>query len=242
MNLTAAVDERNGVTLVELEVENPTRTPRRVRIRNELSGTLLPPRRHGCVVDGFDEDGVTIAIAAGARRAVGYACRAGAESPPATLVGSEPCESEELEERSADDIVAALGDPRPPRDAVTPEIRPPESRTTVDNRKRAGGEQTEAASDDTNPSETPRSAEDGVPRGPKTGERRAPDTTDLRSPECGNQTEAQPSSPQCRNAPPAVDAWLTRAADRIESGDPVDAASLRTVARRADRLAGRAGR
>lgn len=242
MNLSAATDERNGVTLVELEVENPTRTTRRVRIRNELSSPVLPPRRHGSIVDGFDEEGITITIAAGARRAVGYACRAGAESPPATLVGSEPCDSTELDERSADDVLVALGDPRPPRDAITPEIRSPASGKSENKEHGRTGGTSDGQEDDAglsrNVSEQ-RASTSQRPGSAEAAPRQSVDRTELGE---GSGSDRRPSSNPCGNVPPAVDAWLSRASERIQSGDPVNAASLRAAADRADNLARRAGR
>lgn len=242
MNLTAAVEERNGVALVELEVENSTRTTRRVRIQNELSGVLLPPRRHGSVVEGFDEEGVTVTIAAGGHRAIGYACRAEAESPPATLVGSEPCDPGEVDERSADDILVALGDPRPPRDAVTPEIRSPGPRTEETNANGRSAGTTDLPTNDSavrNGSFVPQDEAD--PRS-NAQEADSSDSGSSLSPADGAQTEPKVASTHSRAAPPALDAWLNRAAERLESGEPVDAARLRTVAERADSLAHRAGR
>jgi hypothetical protein len=242
MNLTTATDERDGVTLVELEVQNPTRTTRRVRIENELRGAVLPPRRHGSIVEGFDEDGVTLTIGAGAHRAVGYACRADAESPPATLVGSEPCDSTELDDRSTDDVLAALGDPRPPRDAVTPEIRQPESGTPTSGEQGQGepsrGTHTvEAAVSGS--AQSPRETAARTPSPTETSDEHSTESEDLATDPEG---DGQPSSTHCPNVPPALDAWLARAAERIERGDPVDAASLRAVADRADSLARRTGR
>jgi len=113
MELTYATDEHAGVTLVEFELHNPTRTPREVTVRCELDGPVWPPRRGGYPEEGWDQTGFVGPIGAGDRRALGFACPAPATDPPVSVVTTDPIE-EATPERTPADLVRTLGDPRPP--------------------------------------------------------------------------------------------------------------------------------
>ncbi|MFB6103655.1 MAG: hypothetical protein ABEJ57_01030 [Halobacteriaceae archaeon] len=119
MELSYSTDEHQGVTLVEFELYNPTRTPREVTVASELDGPVLPPRRGGYPVEGWDDTGFVGPIHAGARRAFGFACPAPAVDPPVTVVAADPVDDVRTD-RSAADLVRTLGDPRPPAAAVDP--------------------------------------------------------------------------------------------------------------------------
>jgi hypothetical protein len=64
---------RNGVTFVYVIVENASGERRRVRLGVECEGALWPPRRRGLPEAGWDAEGVTVTVAAGSSRGVGFA-------------------------------------------------------------------------------------------------------------------------------------------------------------------------
>jgi hypothetical protein len=143
VTLDWCVESREGVSLVELTVENPTDCARRVRVGNRLDGVVWPPRREGVPVAGWDDGGFEGVLAPGERRAFGYASPAQPAEPPVELVWTERAGESERSgaeafvdgatgdhcDLSSDDatpegVVRSLGDPRPPADAVprpTPE-------------------------------------------------------------------------------------------------------------------------
>ncbi|PSQ00896.1 hypothetical protein BRC94_04960 [Halobacteriales archaeon QS_5_70_17] len=100
--------------------------PRRVRVTNELDGPVWPPRRRGAPAAGWDETGFEGRVEK--RRALGYATPAAPGEPPVDVEWLGP--ADDAPERgtdradvpsvdpTADGVVRALGDPRPPRDAV----------------------------------------------------------------------------------------------------------------------------
>lgn len=101
----------DGVTLVELTV-TAERTAR-VRIESNLR-PVWPPRRQGRPAAGWDGPAFEQRIAEDDRLVVGYASPAEMVEPPAELTTRPP------EEREVDpeDVIRALGDGTPPRDAV----------------------------------------------------------------------------------------------------------------------------
>lgn len=108
---TARTDE---VTLVTAWLQNERATDRRVRLRNRLDGPVLPPRRNGEPEPGWDRDGVTIVVPGGERIALGYACPAEPESPPATVEWVD-ADDESGRESPVAEAMRRLGDARPPR-------------------------------------------------------------------------------------------------------------------------------
>lgn len=117
------VEARAGVSLVELLVANPTGVVRRVRIANRLDGPTWPPRREGVPEAGWDDGGFEGLVPAGGRRALGYASPASPVEPPAEVVWTERAGDADLEPDGSVDatpvgVVRALGDARPPADAV----------------------------------------------------------------------------------------------------------------------------
>jgi hypothetical protein len=110
------IDGRDDVTLVTVDLRNPSPVDRRVRVTNRLDGPVLPPRRAGVPAAGWDESGFAGVVPAGGRRALGYACPASPRRPPVSVI-DEGRSSDEPTDAVAD-AVRALGDPRPPGDAV----------------------------------------------------------------------------------------------------------------------------
>jgi hypothetical protein len=62
------------VTLVRAELRSAVAVDLRVRVRNELDGPVLPPRRAGVPEAGWDADGFSGVVPADGRLGVGYAC------------------------------------------------------------------------------------------------------------------------------------------------------------------------
>jgi hypothetical protein len=234
MDLSCSVDECNGVTLVHLDVGNPTRVARRVRIESRHEGSILPPRHHGTPVTGWDEDGVTVTLRAGERRGLGFATRTSPETPAAEIVGSEPTGPESDSTRSAGDVLAALGDPRPPRD------------TGEEGVPRSGG-QDGAVRNTTSPTDgehcvppSDRSAAEEVPvvTAPVRTPVALPDEEN-REPEGSSQAGDEDS---VADVPPAIAAWLDRVDTRRAAGNAIDVAVLNAISQRAAIIARRADR
>lgn len=119
----------NRVTFVELLASNPTTQARRVRIANRLDGPVWPPRRDGVPESGWDDGGFEGIIPAEETVPLGYTCPAEPTTEPAELLWTERAAATADEPNSGErfatgrpteaaDVVRALGDPRPPRDAV----------------------------------------------------------------------------------------------------------------------------
>ncbi|MFB6136159.1 MAG: hypothetical protein ABEJ04_05330 [Halobacteriaceae archaeon] len=123
MRLDWQAERRGGVALVECVLENGGETHRRARLENRLDGPVWPPRRRGRPVRGWDEDGFEDVLAPGEVRPVGYACPAAVVDPPVELTADEEASVEEGADATPAAVTAALGDPRPPRDAVESEVR-----------------------------------------------------------------------------------------------------------------------
>jgi hypothetical protein len=138
VSLSCTATREDGVTLVTGHVRNPGR-PRRVRLANDLDGPVWPPRTSGVPVAGWEDDTFECIVDAGEVRPVGYATPAPPADEPMTVVASEPADADSIPETAASSrdtspvpevenspagVVRALGSPRPPRDAVpTPDIQ-----------------------------------------------------------------------------------------------------------------------
>jgi len=92
MKLDWATDIANDITLVSVRLRNERAVPRRVRLRNRLDGTVLPPRCQKEPECGWDREGVTRVIPAGERLALGYASPAPPRDPPVELAEVGPPE------------------------------------------------------------------------------------------------------------------------------------------------------
>lgn len=119
MHIDWSIDEVDAVAFVTFEVRNPHPVDRRVRLRNELAGPVLPPRRHGVPEAGWDRDGYEGVVPADGRAVGGYACPAPAKEPPVTLVDAERADGEPRP-ATPEAAVRRLGPGTPPRDAVPP--------------------------------------------------------------------------------------------------------------------------
>ncbi|MCO8268508.1 hypothetical protein NKF06_18445 [Haloferax sp. AB510] len=126
-DIDVTVDD--GVALVSVRVHNDAPVDRRVRLRNRLDGSVLPPRRAGVPEAGWDDDGFEGVVSAGSTVALGYAV---SPSPTAGSPGVRDLPDRAVDvsalgradgaERTTgstpDDAVRTLGSARPPADAV----------------------------------------------------------------------------------------------------------------------------
>ncbi|MFC6974967.1 hypothetical protein ACFQL1_10210 [Halomicroarcula sp. GCM10025709] len=107
-----------GVTLVTAGV-TVAEEPTHVTVTNCLDGAVRPPRREGCPVPGWTDDGFAGVVDPG-HHALGYAVEAPPADPPARLGAATPApDAQPVGERTTPGaIVCDLGDPSPPADAV----------------------------------------------------------------------------------------------------------------------------
>jgi hypothetical protein len=110
------LDGYDDVTLVTVDLRNPSSVDRRVRVSNRLDGPVLPPKRAGVPDSGWNEEGFGGVVPAEGRRTLGYACPAPARRPPVSVVDEGRADSEDVDATAA--AVRELGDPRPPGDAI----------------------------------------------------------------------------------------------------------------------------
>jgi hypothetical protein len=101
-----------GVTLVQLVVTGER--SQRIRIESNLT-PVWPPRRQGRPAAGWNDSTFEGHLEDDNRLAVGYASPAEPVEPPAELMSVPPNEDDEIDPR---DVIRALGDGTPPRDAV----------------------------------------------------------------------------------------------------------------------------
>jgi len=183
VDLDWRVDAHSDVSLVELTVRNPARTARRVRVANRLDGELWPPRREGVPEAGWDDGGFEGVVAAGGRRALGYASPAAPATPPAEIVWSERAGASEPgdpadpsdPEATPDGVVRALGAARPPADAVPRPTEPDPIPDPVESWLAALGERAAA---------------------PTAGEREALEAVARRAATLADRSSDEPSSPE----------------------------------------------
>ncbi|WP_323674379.1 hypothetical protein [Halorubellus sp. PRR65] len=119
---------RDGVTFATVVVENRSSERRRVRLAVDCEGALWPPRRRGVPAAGWDADGVTLTVAAGGVRGVGFATPAStvdvecvATERRGGVDATDPlrADSGERDGADVDGVVRALGSFAPPL-AATP--------------------------------------------------------------------------------------------------------------------------
>lgn len=117
-HLECTQESLDGVTLVECRLESEA--PERVTLEATHEGPIWPPRRQGVPEAGWDEDGWTGVVSPEGPLALGYATPAEPAPPAMELAASEPA-PDEAETPGPRAVLRALGDPRPPRDAVEPD-------------------------------------------------------------------------------------------------------------------------
>lgn len=118
VSLDCAHETADGVTLVEVRLESDGRE--RVTLEPTHDGPIWPPRRQGVPEQGWGQDGWTGVVSAGESVALGYATPAEPADPPVRIADREPA-PDENDAPGPRAVLRALGDPRPPRDAVEPD-------------------------------------------------------------------------------------------------------------------------
>jgi len=137
VSLTCETTREDGVTLVTAQVTNSGRR-RRVRLEHDADGAVWPPRTEGVPAAGWEGTTFECVLAAGERRALGYATPAAVEEP-LTVAATEPVDAEPAASTiptagvpavadSRAGVIRALGAPVPPRDAV-PDPAPTDTAT-----------------------------------------------------------------------------------------------------------------
>ncbi|NHN41786.1 hypothetical protein G9C85_09100 [Halorubellus sp. JP-L1] len=135
VNATQCSTRRGGVTFVHVVVENESTERRRVRLDVDCDGAVWPPRRRGVPEAGWDADGVTVTVAGGRTRGLGFATPAATASVALVdvegrggIAESDPLvESAGTDSVDVDGVVRALGSFAPPL-AATPREKGDESR------------------------------------------------------------------------------------------------------------------
>lgn len=120
MELETWIRRVDGVTFVGATCRSDAEEPTRVRIVSRVE-PVWPPRRHGVPLAGWNDGGYEGVVDAGEAVALGFATPATVDGEPVAVAWTEPAAEVDV----AGDPVRALGDPRPPRDAVpSPQVLP----------------------------------------------------------------------------------------------------------------------
>lgn len=127
VSLDCAHETVDGVTLVEVRLESDGRE--RVTLEPTHDGPIWPPRRQGVPEQGWHEDGWTGVVSGDEPVALGYATPAEPADPPVRIADRGPA-PDEHDAPGPRAVLRALGDPRPPRDAVEPDGGRPTTDTT----------------------------------------------------------------------------------------------------------------
>lgn len=218
MDLTWSVDRDAGVSLVRCRVHNDGAVRRRVRIESRFDGPVLPPRQAGVPEAGWDSAGVTLDLAAGERRALGFAVVAPPVEPPVELTETttiDGCDDDESPHRdeTAAAVLRELADHRPPRAAVESgvdaDVEQTERTGTV-----AGTGRVDHTGADADAGRTNRTAA-------RAGDR---------------QRESTPSQPS--SSSDSVDTWLDAVEKRVERAERLTDADLATATAAVDSAGG----
>lgn len=89
----------------------------RVTVESRLA-PVWPPRRDGVPIAGWSGERFETAVPAGERVAVGFATPAEPVGPPVEIVDRDRGAVSSADDATPSDVLRALGDPSPPRDAV----------------------------------------------------------------------------------------------------------------------------
>jgi hypothetical protein len=119
VTIDCTADAHNGVTLVTARLRD-INVPTQIRVESRLDGPVWPPRREGLPEPGWTDTGFDGVVGPGTE-VLGYATPASPSDPPAELVDWEPVPDAEPREELTEDtdsVVRHLGDPSPPADAV----------------------------------------------------------------------------------------------------------------------------
>lgn len=239
VTIDCTADANDGVTLVTVRLADID-VPTRVRVESRLDGPVWPPRREGLPESGWHDDGFAGVVNGTA--VLGYASPASPADPPVELTEAEPVpEAEGREELTTDpeSVVRQLGDPAPPADAVPAAAA--EERTGTASAHSDTEATTEAATAESSAS-TDSPGDDGVERDGPDGE--TPDLPPAVGPwlaEMARRTDRAERLADAETVPAATaairDAGGLEGVRDLAAAD--DAEQLRTLARRARRLADR---
>lgn len=216
------------VTLVRVELRNPTAVDRRVRVTNRLGGPVLPPRREGVPERGWTERGYDGTVDAGGRLALGYATPAAVERPPVAVVddgradGSGRSESTPEPGTRPEAVVRQLGSPRPPADAL-PDPSSPEGGDVREPDEGAAGRLRETAVETSSlPTGSAGSADVESAEGSvRESLRSDPTPTDADAP-----STAGSDSSDSDGTPESVQRWFAGVERRVERGERLTDASV----------------
>lgn len=199
MHLEWTLDRTDDVTLVRLTLHNDAGLARRVRLRNRLDGPVLPPRRQGTPETGWDRNGVSVVVPAGDSVALGYACPADPDEPPATIesVTGVDGDTESRPDADVDHAIRTLGDHRPPRAVL---------------------------GDDTSPSPAPEQ-ESGTESNLDPNLDPTP-TPELPPPTASAPGESRGASSPDSAVPPEVASWLAAVRERVETVESLEGSSV----------------
>jgi len=219
--LDADATRLDGVALVTCRLHNRTTTARAVRLRDELAGETLPPRRDGVPERGWDGDTYTTVLPPETTHAVGYASPTDGplpDSPAALVAVGDPGTLADTDDRVGH-ARRELADWAPPEDVVG-------QRAVAD----GGTPDGETTRDD-------ETTGDGTARGEETTARGScrPSTTRRAGGDTVAPVPAQCSDSPARGSfadgtlPTVVTAYLDAAAERIDraaaTADGVQAAT-----------------
>lgn len=120
VSIVTRTTRERGVTFAHVVLENERAQRRRVRLAVLVEDAIWPPRRRALPEPGWDADGVTVTIAGGSRRGIGFATPARVDGSCVELVADDPHAAEKQnggnDPRVADDDVdnetSRLDDPR----------------------------------------------------------------------------------------------------------------------------------
>ncbi|WP_096390487.1 DUF7857 domain-containing protein [Halopenitus persicus] len=133
MDLSWNVERRGGLAVVTCVLCNDAPAEKRVRLRNDLEGPVVPPRRRGVPESGWDRDGYTCRVNGNSTVGFGYVCPAltSVDRRPMTIESVEDVDDEddgtaaggtETDDAATESAVASairtLDDHRPPRGSV----------------------------------------------------------------------------------------------------------------------------
>lgn len=231
------VREAGGVAFVEAVLT--AAAPRRVRLTARVEGPVWPPRRNGVPEREWSDGELTATVAPDRPLAVGFATPAAGDDPPVEVVDERPADPDDdgiVATATPDGVVRALGDGRPPRDAVPA----PTVESARDNADSSTDSATDAQDCDERAPDPPTDPGDGDETPPNEGDSVAPpdpvtawlDAIDRRL----GAVEGRPGSAGDHSpSSVAADTAAAAAGDELAALAP----ALGTVAERADALAGR---
>jgi len=184
--------DAGDATLVEVVVTSDTDTG--IELTSNLT-PVWPPRRHSRPAAGWNENGYEGSVTAETPLVLGYASPADPVEPPATVAATGPVPDEQDGSPTPAELVRALGEAGPPRDAVPTPTAPSTG---------ADWPSASLPSDESSPDDTGVSDHRAERSGPEDGQMRAT---------AGDRATADATPP------PAVDHWLDALEQRLDAAE-----------------------